>query len=158
MKLSLRAQVLLVAFSALAVLGWAVAAAYIIGPATALQLNNNQRSPGQVVAGAPCCPDDCPCMRLETMWHVFMADVGNAPGTNQGDVVVTMMEPVGGVQEVTVPSADVSIAAEAGNLIGVQVMMPGGRHLFIGANNLAGIIDAPVAEDKPARASRAAAR
>ena len=42
----------------------------------------------------------------------------------------------------------------------VQVMLPDGRHLFIGANNLAGMIDAPVEahEDKPARASRAAAR
>lgn len=99
-------------------------------------------------------------MQLQGMWHVFMAEAGNAPGANKGDVVVTLMEPVGGVQEITVPSGDVAIAAEAGNLIGVQVMLPDGRHLFIGANNLAGMIDAPVEahEDKPARASRAAAR
>jgi hypothetical protein len=88
-------------------------------------------------------------MQLQGMWHVFMADAGNAPGAQQGDVVVTMMAPVGGVQEVTVPSASVSVAAEAGNLIGVQVMMPDGRHLFIGPNNLAGMIDAPV-DEKPA--------
>jgi hypothetical protein len=90
------------------------------------------------------------------MWHEFMADAGNAPGQQQGDVIVTLMEPVGGVQEVTVPSGDVTVAAEAGNLIGVQLKTPDGRHLFISAANLAGMIDAPASEDKdkPARPPR----
>jgi hypothetical protein len=90
------------------------------------------------------------------MWHEFMAAAGNAPGAQQGDVIVTLMEPVGGVQEVTVPSGDVTVAAEAGNLIGVQLMMPDGRHLFISAANLAGMVDAPSEEgkDKPARPAR----
>jgi hypothetical protein len=93
-------------------------------------------------------------MRLETMWHGWMAEAGNAPGQNKGDVIVTLMEPVGGVQEVTVPSGDVAVAAEAGNLIGVQVMMPDRRRLFVSAANLAGMVDAPSGEDKPARPSR----
>jgi hypothetical protein len=88
------------------------------------------------------------------MWHGFMAEAGNAPGAQQGDVVVTLLQPVGGVGEVTVPSNDVTIAAEAGNLIGVQVMLPDGRHLFVSAGNLAGMVDAPRAEDKPARRGR----
>ena len=85
-----------------------------------------------------------------------MADAGNAPGAQQGDVIVTLMQPVGGVQEVTVPSGDVTVAAEAGNLIGVQLKTPGGRHLFVSAANLAGMIDAPAddGKDKPARPSR----
>lgn len=89
------------------------------------------------------------------MWHEFMAAAGNAPGAQQGDVVVTLLQPVGGVGEVTVPSDDVTIAAEAGNLIGVQLKTPDGRRLFISAANLAGMIDAPHAEGQ-ARCSRAA--
>ena len=89
-----------------------------------------------------------------------MADAGNAPGAQKGDVIVTLMEPVGGVQEVTLPSDDVTVAAEAGNLIGVQMVLPDGRHLFVSAANLAGMIDAPAEshEDKPQRPARTAAR
>lgn len=94
-------------------------------------------------------------MHLQGMWHEFMAAAGNAPGTQKGDVIVTLMEPVGGVQEVTVPSNDVILAAEAGNLIGVQLVTPDGRRLFISAANLAGMVDAPAeGEHKAARASR----
>lgn len=99
-------------------------------------------------------------MHLQGMWHEFMAAAGNEPGAQKGDVIVTLMEPVGGVQEVTVPSDDVTIAAEAGNLIGVQLMLPDGRRLFVSAGNLAGMVDAPAEEgkDKPARTPRAAGR
>jgi hypothetical protein len=93
-------------------------------------------------------------MRLQTYWHGFMAESGNAPGDQKGDVVVTLIQPVGGVSEVTVPSSEVILAAEAGNLIGVQVMLPDGRHLFVNNANLAGMVDAPGEEpggDKPAR-------
>jgi hypothetical protein len=83
-----------------------------------------------------------------------MAAAGNAPGDNKGDVTVTLMEPVGGVQEVTLPSGDVTIAAEAGNLIGLQLMMPDGRHLFVSAANLAGVVDAPAAEARELHAAR----
>lgn len=93
-------------------------------------------------------------MQLQGMWHVFMAEAGNAPGDNKGDVIVTLMEPVGGVQEVTVPSGDVAVAAEAGNLIGVQVMLPDGRHLFVSAANLAGMVDAPHEEKEHAARTR----
>jgi hypothetical protein len=93
------------------------------------------------------------------MWHGFMAQAGNAPGDNKGDVIVSLLEPVGGVQEVTVPSGDVAIAAEAGNLIGLQLMLPDGRHLFVSAGNLAGVIDAPTdskedGQQRPQRAAR----
>lgn len=84
------------------------------------------------------------------MWHGFAADQGNEPGAQRGDVVVTFLQPVGGVGEVTVPSGDVAIAAEAGNVNGVQVRLPDGRRLFAGWANVAGIIDAPAHEEKPA--------
>jgi hypothetical protein len=98
-------------------------------------------------------------MHLVSMWHGFMNDAGNKPGAQQGDVTITLFQPVGGVQEATVPSGAVNIAAEAGNLIGVQVMLPDGRHLFVQASNLAGIIDAPTDSAKPggSRAKTAAA-
>lgn len=98
-------------------------------------------------------------MHLQGMWHGFMAEAGNAPGAQKGDVIVTLMEPVGGVQEVTLPSNDVIIAAEAGNLIGVQLVMPDRRRMFVSAANLAGMVDAPPEEkDRPVRPPRQAAR
>jgi hypothetical protein len=87
-------------------------------------------------------------MKLEGYWHNFMADAGNKPGAQQGDVLVTLIKPVGGIDEIRVPSAAVIIAAEAGQLIGVQLMTFDGRHLFVAAGNLAGIVDAPVGDDK----------
>jgi hypothetical protein len=88
-------------------------------------------------------------MHLQPMWHKFMAEAGNAPGAQQGDVVVTLIKPVGGVEEVRVPSSEVTLAVEAGNFIGLQVKGHDGRHLFVTAANLAGIIDAPAGDDKP---------
>lgn len=86
-------------------------------------------------------------MQLQGYWHQFMADAGNKPGAQQGDVTITMIKPIGGIDEITVPSAGVILAAEAGQLIGVQLITPGGRHLFIAAGNLAGIVDAPLKSD-----------
>jgi len=94
-------------------------------------------------------------MHLQGFWHGFMADAGNAPGPQQGDVIVTLVKPVGGVDEIRVPSDLVSIAAEVGNLIGVQLVTADGRHLFIAGSNLAGIIDAPLSDQKGVRGSAA---
>jgi hypothetical protein len=96
-------------------------------------------------------------MHLQGYWGKFMNDAGNAPGAQQGDVIITLIKPVGGVEEVRVPSNEVTLAVEAGNFIGVQVTGFDGRHLFVSAANLAGIIDAPVdgdGEKTPARVVR----
>lgn len=113
-------------------------------------------------------PDNTGMVHLQTMWHEFNAEQGNAPGAQQGDVVVTLLQSVGDISEVIVPSGDVSIAAEAGSILGVQVKLPDGRRLFVMGNNVAGIIDAPpqkardAADDdapsKPASRARQAAR
>jgi uncharacterized protein YcfJ len=86
-------------------------------------------------------------MHLQGYWHTFMNDAGNEPGAQKGDVVVTLNKPVGGIDEIRVPSDLVTIAAEAGQLIGVQLITADGRHLFVTAGNLAGIVDAPVKSD-----------
>jgi hypothetical protein len=87
-----------------------------------------------------------------------MNEAGNAPGAQQGDVIVTLVKPVGGIEEIRVPSGEVTLAAESGQLIGVQLVTFDGRHLFVTAANLAGIVDAPADGDddgKPAaRAQR----
>jgi hypothetical protein len=95
-------------------------------------------------------------MHLQTMWHEFAAQQGNAPGAQQGDVVVTFTQPIGGETEVTLPSKDVSLAAEAGNLLGVQLTLPDGRRLFAMASSVVGIVDAPL--DGRAREARDKAR
>jgi hypothetical protein len=88
-------------------------------------------------------------MHLTGFWQGFLADSGNKPGAQQGDVTITLIQPVGGVSTTTVPSDSVHVAAEAGNLIAVQVVLPDGRHLFVPASNVAGIIDAPAGAAKP---------
>jgi hypothetical protein len=85
-------------------------------------------------------------MHLQGFWHVFMNEAGNKPGAQQGDVIVVLLKPVGGIDEIRVPSDLVTIAAEAGSLIGVQLITADGRHLFVSPQNLAGIIDAPLAK------------
>jgi hypothetical protein len=101
-------------------------------------------------------------MHVQGYWVRFMNDAGNAPGVQEGDVIVTLIKPVGGVEEIRVPSREVVLAAEAGNLIGLQVTGFDGRHLFVSAANLAGVIDAPLPGDDeekhaPARAPRSKA-
>jgi hypothetical protein len=87
-------------------------------------------------------------MHLQGYWHTFMAEAGNEPGAQQGDVIVTLIHAVGGIDEIRVPSDLVTIAAEAGNLIGIQLVTADGRHLFVSSQNLAGIVDAPKAKAK----------
>src|ERR1700733_11491086 len=83
-------------------------------------------------------------MHLQTMWHEFAAQQGNAPGAQQGDVTVTFTQSVAGMEEVTLPSNDVSIAAEAGNIHGLQLVLEDGRRMFVMAGVVAGITDAPL--------------
>lgn len=96
-------------------------------------------------------------MHLESFWHGFIEQAGNQPGAQQGDVTVTLLQPVGGIGEFTVPSDSVTIAAEAGNLIGLQTVVEG-RRIFVMATNVAGIVDAlPEGAGKPAGGRRGAA-
>lgn len=95
---------------------------------------------------------------LNSSWVQFLSDVGNQPGAQQGDVVVELAAPVGSLSSITCPSADLSVAVEAGQFIAVHVTLKDGRHLFIPAGNIAGIIDAPVKTGATAETRPPAAR
>lgn len=93
---------------------------------------------------------------LTGFWQKFLADLGNEPGEQQGDVTVHLISPVGGMSSVTGPSGALTIAAEAGSVVGA-LMQIDGRHLFIPAANIAGIVDAEAREEKPAGRRRSSA-
>jgi hypothetical protein len=99
-------------------------------------------------------------MHLQQMWHQFLAEQGNEPGQHQGKVTITLLTPVGGIGELTVPSNEVAFAAEAGSLVGLLVTLPteaGPRRLFIGGGNVAGVIDTAAEEDTPPPAKKTTA-
>jgi hypothetical protein len=50
----------------------------------------------------------------------------------------------GAARAFTVPSADVVVCAEAGCLVGVGLMLPGGRRLFVPGANVVAILDGDV--------------
>lgn len=83
-------------------------------------------------------------MKVATSWAQFIAAHGNRPGDNEGDVTIVLVVPVErDITAYTVPSGSVTLAAEAGNVSIVQVLLPGGRRLSLFPTNVAGIIDAP---------------
>jgi hypothetical protein len=86
-------------------------------------------------------------MQMTSDWVAFIAGAGNRPGNQQGDVEVHLAASVAGMKKVTCASADLSLVVEAGQFIGCTVMT-GGRHLFLPATNVAGIIDAPLSGGK----------
>lgn len=84
-------------------------------------------------------------MKIATNWSQFIAEHGNRPGDQQGDVTVILVTPVeGNITSYTVPSGSVVLAAEAGNVAVVQIMLPGGRRMSVFPTNIAGFIDAAV--------------
>lgn len=89
---------------------------------------------------------------LNSTWVQFLAQLGNEPGNQQGDVLIELAAPVEGQSSITCPTDTLNIAVEAGVLLALHVVLPDGRRVFIPAQNIAAIIDAPVAaHDKPAR-------
>jgi hypothetical protein len=81
-------------------------------------------------------------MRVSTRWHESLAQMGNAPGADMGNVTVHLSEAIEHKKAWTVPSANVIVASEAGSVAGLEIELPGGRRLFILAANVLGIIDA----------------
>lgn len=86
---------------------------------------------------------------LTGFWHLFLAEMGNRPGAQQGDVTVHLISPVAGVSAITGPSGALQLAAEAGQLIGAMFLIDG-RRQFIPAANIAGIVDTEAKDEKPA--------
>ncbi len=81
-------------------------------------------------------------MQVSSRWDEVLAQMGNKPDLNQGDVVIELANPVAGMQSVTAASEDMIIGAEAGQVVGLFVRLGDGRRLFIPGSNVTGIIDA----------------
>lgn len=81
-------------------------------------------------------------VNMSSRWDQFLAMAGNEPGMDEGDVTVHLSAPVAGMSSFTCPSSSLTVAAEAGQLIGLSVVLEDGRHLFVAGANVAGIIDA----------------
>lgn len=94
-------------------------------------------------------------MILTGFYHKFLAEMGNEPGEQQGNVTVHLVNPVEGKSEITGPSGALTVAAEAGSVIGIMVQADG-RRLFIPGTNIAGIVDS-VKDDKAKSARRSSA-
>lgn len=87
-------------------------------------------------------------VRISTRWVQELEQFGNAPGLNQGDVVIELGQPVDGMEKITVASGKVSFGAEAGTVVGLIVELDGDRHLFVPWSNVTGFFDAPAASKK----------
>jgi hypothetical protein len=85
--------------------------------------------------------------KLTGFWHEFLAEMGNKPGAQQGDVTVHLVSPVDGVSHLTGPSEALTLAAEAGQFIGAMFLIKG-RRQFIPATNIAGIVDTEATDEK----------
>ena len=82
-------------------------------------------------------------MRVIGHWDQELAQFGNKPGLDEGDVIVELAVPVDGMKSVRCATSDLQVGAEGGQVIGVFPRLPDGRHLFIPWLNVIGIIDAP---------------
>lgn len=80
---------------------------------------------------------------VQMRWDKFVAEMGDEPGDHQGVVTVYVTSLHGGESEFTLPSADVSVAAEQGCLVGVALKLPDGRRMFVPGSNVTAIIDGP---------------
>jgi nucleoid-associated protein YgaU len=80
-------------------------------------------------------------VKTDTYWAQHLEAMGNKPGANQGDVVVRFAAPL--EDDVTLPSSDVTLALAAGNVVGVQAVLPDGRRVFWPAGSVLAIEDAP---------------
>ncbi len=95
---------------------------------------------------------DSLAMKLNVFWHDFLAEMGNEPGAQQGNVTIHFVNPVDGAAGMTGPSGAVEVAAEAGSVIGVMVLAAG-RRMFVPVSKIAGIVDTPK-DDKSEKADK----
>ena len=82
-------------------------------------------------------------MRVTGRWDQMLAEFGNTPDPNQGDVIIELGRPIAGMKSVTAASEHLTVSAEAGQIHGLSVVLDDGRHLLIPWSNVTGIIDAP---------------
>ena len=78
---------------------------------------------------------------VQTDWLKLVAELGDEPGDHQGNVTVHVASFHTGETEFTLPSANVTIAAEQGGLVGVALRLTDGRRVFLPGSNVTAIID-----------------
>lgn len=78
-------------------------------------------------------------MNISSNYASLLADLGNEPGLQQGDVLVRL----GDGRSERVPSADVTFLVEAGNLLGIHARLRDDRKVFWPASSVLAIEDAP---------------
>jgi len=93
-------------------------------------------------AAAPGTGSDITGMKISGRWDQELAQFGNLPGLNQGDVTIELAVAVEGKNAYTVSSDDVTFGAESGNVVGLTLLLADKRHLFIPWSNVTGIVDA----------------
>jgi hypothetical protein len=82
-------------------------------------------------------------MRVSTRWAELLAQFGNLPGTDAGSVTVHLNAPLEGRKTWELPSADCTIAAEAGSVVGLVLELDSGRRVFVPAGSVVAVIDSP---------------
>jgi hypothetical protein len=84
-------------------------------------------------------------MFVSVNWTGHVTAMGNMPGEHAGDVIIELVTAasVDGHRQLRVPSRSVTLAAEYGGFVGVQVTLPDGRRVFLPPTSVAAIIDAP---------------
>ena len=89
-----------------------------------------------------------PGMQLSGRWDLTLAEFGNRPDLNQGDVIIELGTPIDGMKSFTAASEKMTISAEGGQVLGLSVVLGDGRRLFVPWLNVTGIIDAPAESKK----------
>jgi hypothetical protein len=82
-------------------------------------------------------------MRIIGHWDQVLAQFGNQPGLDEGEVLIELAQPIGGAESLRVPIGELDAAAEAGAVVGLFTRTSDGRRLFIPWSNVTGISDAP---------------
>jgi hypothetical protein len=82
-------------------------------------------------------------MQVSGRWADLLAEMGNEPGVQRGDVCVRLAPPL---QDEWLPSGDITFLAEAGNFYGIYAHLPDGRQAYWPASSVLAIEDA-VSED-----------
>lgn len=76
-------------------------------------------------------------------WMEHLAQMGNEPGPHKGDVTILLVQPFEGQDQITLPSASVTLAAEGGDTVLYQLTLPDGRRLSLEPTSVMGIVDTP---------------
>jgi len=91
---------------------------------------------------------------VATNWTEQLAQMGNLPGAHLGNVTVLLVPPLlfEGSSEITVPSANVILAAEGGDTVLYHIQLPDGRRLSLEPTSVVGQVDAKKTEGPDAQA------